>query len=64
MTGTSPIGVTTQTAPTVGTPVAVTGSNTEDLTSYFTSDNSAYEIYDDSNTVKLRAVSTYTVTFN
>jgi len=63
ITGAS-IGVTTDTAPTAIKPVAVTGTNTGDLSSYFTSDKSAYGIYNDNKIVKLGAMPTYAVTYS
>ncbi|MBP9997000.1 MAG: hypothetical protein KBT19_06950 [Lachnospiraceae bacterium] len=47
------VGVTTATAPTASTPVAITGDNGADYSSYFTSDNSAYFVKNDSNVLKL-----------
>jgi len=47
------IGVTTQTTPTSGNPVAITGANNTDYSSYFTSDNTSYSPVNDGNVVKL-----------
>lgn len=54
LSNTQKIGITTQTAPTASSPVAITGTNSSNISKYFTSDNAGYEIYNDSNTVKLR----------
>lgn len=48
------IGVTTDTAPTAGNPVDITASAAADYSSYFFSDSEDYEIYNDSNTIKLK----------
>lgn len=48
------IGVTTDTAPTTGNPVDITASAAADYSSYFFSDSADYEIYNDSNTIKLK----------
>lgn len=53
LSGSASIGVTTKTAPTEGNPVDITGHNKDDYSQYFTSDNSKYQIVNDSNTVKL-----------
>ena len=58
---TDKIGVTTETAPTADSAVPVTGTNSSDFRSYFTSDNAAYEPYNDSNVVKLRLKAAATV---
>lgn len=56
LTNTDKIGVTTETAPVDGSPVAVTGDNSVDYSGKFKSDNTKYEVYNDSNTVKLKLV--------
>lgn len=48
------IGVTTEVAPADNAPVAVTGTNNNNYSRYFSSDNTDYKIYNDSNTVKLK----------
>ena len=48
------IGVTTHTTPTTGNPVDVTTGAAADYSSYFFSDSADYEIYNDSNTLKLK----------
>ena len=45
------IGVTSQTAPTDGNPVNITGANGADYSSFFTSDNPDYEIVNGENNV-------------
>ena len=56
---TTPIGVTTQTAPTQNSPVSITGTNSKDYSSYFTSDNDDYVIRNiANNVVQLRIKST------
>lgn len=54
LTGTGKIGVTTETVPTADSPVSVTGTNSGNFSSYFTSDNTDYEPFDDQKIVKLR----------
>lgn len=51
--GSANIGVTTKTVPTEGNPVDVTGHNKGDYSSYFTSDNPAYEIVNANDYVQL-----------
>lgn len=51
--GTS-IGVTVSNPPTDGSSVDITSGGASDYSSYFFSDNSNYEIYDENNTLKLR----------
>lgn len=60
LTNTDKIGVSTATAPTDSSPVAVTGSYETDYSGKFTSDNKGYEIYNDSGTVKLRKKAAHT----
>lgn len=63
LSGTAKIGVTTETAPTEGNPVNITGHNKGDYSSYFTSDNPAYEIVNANDVVQL-AVKSQTHTHN
>ncbi len=55
------IGVTVRTPPTGESSVDITSGGSSDYSSYFFSDDSNYEIYNDNNTVKLR-VKTINVT--
>lgn len=50
------IGVTTETAPTAGAPVAITGANDTDYSKYFTSDDSQYQVVNGENNVLSLAV--------
>lgn len=50
------IGITTQTAPTAGNPVNITGENNADYSQYFQSDNPDYEIVNGENNVVQLAV--------
>ena len=47
------VGITTQTKPTVTNDVNITGTNGSDYSSYFTSDDPAYSVKNDSNILKL-----------
>ncbi len=51
LSGSAKIGVTSQTAPTDGNPVNITGANGADYSKYFTSDNADYEIVNGENNV-------------
>ena len=53
-------GVTTATAPAVGAPVPVTGTNSDDYSNRFTSDDVKYKAVNDSSTVKLMLAGTIT----
>lgn len=53
LSGSAKIGVTTYAAPTEGSPVDITGHNKGDYSSYFTSDNPAYEIVNTDDVVQL-----------
>lgn len=53
LTGSAKIGVSMETAPTERKPVNVTGHNKGDYSGFFVSDNPAYEIINESDTVKL-----------
>lgn len=59
-TGAMLIGVITDTKPTASSPVAVTGANSADYSSCFTSDITAYKAVNVSNTVKLMPACTVT----
>ena len=48
------VGVTTEATPTLNNPVNITGQNSGDYSSYFTSDDSEYAVINDGNTVKLK----------
>ena len=63
LSGSAKIGVTTYSAPTEGNPVNITGHNKGDYSSYFTSDNPAYEIVNANDVVQL-AVKSQTHTHN
>ena len=54
------VGVTTATAPTASTPVAITGTNEVDYSSYFVSDNSDYAIKNVGNILKMMKAATIT----
>ena len=56
LSGSASIGVTTQTAPTEGNPVDITGTNSADYSQYFHSDNADYEIKNGENNVVQLAV--------
>lgn len=56
LSGSANIGVTTGNAPTEGNPVNITGANSADYSSYFTSDNPDYEIVNGDNNVVQLAV--------
>lgn len=61
LTGTGKIGVTTEVPPADDYAVPITGTNSGDFSSYFASDNAAYETYNDNNVVKLRLKATIKV---
>ncbi|MGN0426365.1 MAG: hypothetical protein ACI4F0_01070, partial [Agathobacter sp.] len=56
------IGVTVATAPTSENPVDITNAGTSDYSTYFSSDDTNYEIYNENNTLKLKVKSTEPVT--
>ena len=51
------IGVTVKDSPTEGNPVVITSAGSSDHSSFFFSDSSNYQVYNDNNTVKLRVQS-------
>ncbi len=53
LSGSANIGVTTETAPTEGNPVSITGHNKGDYSQYFHSDNPAYGIVNANDVVQL-----------
>ncbi len=58
LTSGASIGVTVQTPPTGESSVDITSGGSSDYSSYFFSDDTNYEIYNDNNTVKLRVKTT------
>lgn len=60
LSGSAKIGITTQTAPTAGNPVNITGENGKDYSKFFHSDNPDYVIVNGENNVVQLAVKPYT----
>ena len=62
LSGLASIGVTTQTKPIAGKPIAVTSPNKDDCSKYFHSDNAKYEITNTNNVVQLILSHTHNLT--
>ena len=57
------VGVTTEVLPEKDAPVNITSVTTTDVSEYFTSDNTAYEVFYENQQVKLKISDHYTITF-